>query len=87
MDGTILAQAVKDAMDDSSEFADNQTGPSVAFVDLLCDEIVKHIQTLGTVSTITTHAPLTINVTGTAAAQTNPAPVIGSGIGAPGSIQ
>lgn len=39
------------------------------------------VNTTVTTEVSTTHAPATINVTGTAVAQTNPAPVLGTGTG------
>ena len=83
MSGSVLAQSVRDAMDASSEFADNQSGPSAAFVDLLCAQIVDHIKTTATVTTV-----VNTEVTG---ASVSGGPVtgkgIGSGAGAPGSIK
>ena len=50
------------------------------------DAILQWVTTATVTTTVsttvnTTHAPATINVTGTALAQTNPAPVVGTGSG------
>ena len=50
------------------------------------DAILQWVTTATVTTTVsttvnTTHAPATINVTGTALAQTNPAPVVGTGTG------
>lgn len=80
MDAYVRAGVTPTIIDPSTEAAIVQKAEGYA-------EAILHWVTTATVSTTvsttvnTTHAPATINVTGTALAQTNLAPVVGTGSG------